>query len=81
VIDGRVKSISRISLCPGVEDALSQGMAAAQARIDELARLRAGGSSGQQPLMYPLTSRLAGSRPEPTLVSCGGFCDYAQGTP
>jgi hypothetical protein len=36
VIDGRVKSISRISLCPGVEDALSQGMAAAQARIDEL---------------------------------------------
>ena len=36
VIDGRVKSVSRISLCPGIEDALAQGMAAAQARVDEL---------------------------------------------
>jgi hypothetical protein len=36
VIDGRVKSVSRISLCPGVDDALAQGMVAAQARIDEL---------------------------------------------
>ena len=35
LIDGRSLSISRIALCPGIEEALKQGMADAQSRVDE----------------------------------------------
>ena len=35
MIDGRSLSISRIALCPGIEEALKQGMADAQSRVDE----------------------------------------------
>ena len=41
LIDGRISSVSRISLCPGLEDALTQGMSAATARVDELEREQA----------------------------------------
>ena len=35
LIDGRSLSISRIALCPGIEEALKQGMADAQSRGDD----------------------------------------------
>jgi hypothetical protein len=41
LIDGGISSISRIALCPGIEEALKQGLAAAQARVDELERKQA----------------------------------------
>jgi hypothetical protein len=34
LIDGRISSISRVALFPGTEEALKQGMAAAQSRVD-----------------------------------------------
>jgi hypothetical protein len=36
LIDGRISSTSRIALCPGIEEALKQGMAAAHSRVDDV---------------------------------------------
>ena len=36
LIDGRLLSISRIALCPGIEEALKEGMADAQSKVDDL---------------------------------------------
>jgi hypothetical protein len=35
-IDGRTSSKSHTALCPDIEDALRQGMAAAQSRVDDI---------------------------------------------
>ena len=36
MIDGRLLSISRIALCPGIEEALKEGLADAQSKVDDL---------------------------------------------
>jgi hypothetical protein len=41
LVDRRISSISRIALCPGIEEALKQGLPAAQSRVDEFERTQA----------------------------------------